>query len=372
MKFIFKLVILSLISIPSILFSQITITQSDFTSIFAVGSTHTSFADTLTESINIGQPGGGNMWDFTDLTPHLILGTDYVLPSATPFADSFANANVAGYLSVTFDLGEGSSGTSESWNYYNTDDASEHGTATRTSFTDTSGAISTSEIFSYHYPPFMQYDFPQNFNDVWSVRDSSESTTYTEGSAQFTSVTTTVYNIHIDAWGTMIMPSGKTVEALRSREQSISTTYFFGIPIGNSISVHYYFTAKTGESLSILADSEDPPTSGFITGSVGWGNDDVTSVENLNEIPKQFSLKQNYPNPFNPTTNIEYSISKSSHVSLNVYDILGNKVSELVNETQSAGNYRYTFDGSGLTSGVYFTQLQAGENIQTKKMTLLK
>lgn len=102
----------------------------------------------------------------------------------------------------------------------------------------------------------------------------------------------------------------------------------------------------------------------------------LTSIKNEGiieqNIPKSFELKQNYPNPFNPSTTIEYIIVDPSKVRLTVYDILGNEVAKLVNESQSSGNYKYTFDGSNLSSGVYIVQLKAGISIQAKKMIFLK
>ncbi|MCL5028721.1 MAG: T9SS type A sorting domain-containing protein [Bacteroidetes bacterium] len=92
-------------------------------------------------------------------------------------------------------------------------------------------------------------------------------------------------------------------------------------------------------------------------------------------LPQLFQLFQNYPNPFNPTTTIKYSIpaaQKDSNVSLTVYDILGNKVAELVNEEKPAGNYEIKFDASKLSSGVYFYTLNAGNYSGSKKIILLK
>jgi len=90
------------------------------------------------------------------------------------------------------------------------------------------------------------------------------------------------------------------------------------------------------------------------------------------KLSNNFSLEQNYPNPFNPTTTIIYQIPELSFVKLKVYDILGYEVSLLVNEEKPAGNYEVEFDGSALTSGVYFYQLKVGSFIVTKKMILLK
>ena len=86
----------------------------------------------------------------------------------------------------------------------------------------------------------------------------------------------------------------------------------------------------------------------------------------------KFEMAQNYPNPFNPTTIINYSVSKRSLVIIKVYDVLGKEVKTLVNEERRSGNYNVEFDGSKLSSGVYFYRMQAGDFIETKKLILLK
>lgn len=99
----------------------------------------------------------------------------------------------------------------------------------------------------------------------------------------------------------------------------------------------------------------------------------VTDVnEEINIIPEQYSLEQNYPNPFNPSTNIGFRISDFGFVSLKVYDVLGKEVAILVNEEKDRGVYTINFDASGLSSGIYFYKLQAGNFVETKKMQLLK
>lgn len=93
--------------------------------------------------------------------------------------------------------------------------------------------------------------------------------------------------------------------------------------------------------------------------------------ENL-ASPNDFYLHQNYPNPFNPTTKISWRTPVSGWQTLSIYDVLGNKVAALVNEYRPAGSYEVEFDASGLTSGVYFYQLKAGDFSDTKKMLMLK
>ncbi len=89
-------------------------------------------------------------------------------------------------------------------------------------------------------------------------------------------------------------------------------------------------------------------------------------------VPIEFSLEQNYPNPFNPSTNIKYSIPADGNVTLKVYDILGNEVITLVNGFKQAGTFDVMFDGSNLSSGVYYYRLTSGEMITTKKLMLTK
>ena len=98
-----------------------------------------------------------------------------------------------------------------------------------------------------------------------------------------------------------------------------------------------------------------------------------TDVENSDYIhPDEYILKQNFPNPFNPSTTIRFQIPELSFVTLKVYDILGNEISTLINEEKYSGSYEFKFNATDLPSGIYFYQLQAGDFVQTKKMTLIK
>lgn len=98
----------------------------------------------------------------------------------------------------------------------------------------------------------------------------------------------------------------------------------------------------------------------------------MTSIRGGQNIPQGFRLSQNYPNPFNPSTTITYSIPKSSYVSLQVYNILGQAAATIYKGYQAAGTYKFSFDASGLASGVYFYRLEANGLVQTKKMILMK
>ncbi len=94
-------------------------------------------------------------------------------------------------------------------------------------------------------------------------------------------------------------------------------------------------------------------------------------IANTNTI-KTYMLKQNYPNPFNPSTSIAFTIPETGMVRLNIYNVLGELVSELVNENLEAGFHQYQFNGSNLTSGVYFYSISVNGFTQVKKMNLVK
>lgn len=99
----------------------------------------------------------------------------------------------------------------------------------------------------------------------------------------------------------------------------------------------------------------------------------ATSTEQINSgIPQAVTLYQNFPNPFNPNTNIQYSLPERSHATLEVYNMLGQRIATLVNNTLPAGTHTANFDATGLTSGVYFYRLKVGNEVQTRKLTLIK
>ena len=90
------------------------------------------------------------------------------------------------------------------------------------------------------------------------------------------------------------------------------------------------------------------------------------------EVPGEFALSQNYPNPFNASTVIRYQLASDEHVTLKVYNIKGQEVASLVDADQKAGLYTVNWMGQGVSSGLYFYTLTAGDFIQTKKMAFIK
>ena len=143
-----------------------------------------------------------------------------------------------------------------------------------------------------------------------------------------------------------------------------------------------YFEFRITDKISNYTIYIEQVPQGFINDSIVVHAGDTTANLNLRiltdvkqgntNIPQNYSLLQNYPNPFNPSTYIKYQLAKSGFVSLKIYDILGNEVRTLVNETKNAGSYKVKFDGSDLSSGIYFYQLKTNNYTATKKLMLLK
>ena len=135
-------------------------------------------------------------------------------------------------------------------------------------------------------------------------------------------------------------------------------------------------TSVTAKGNGEIAVTFDPAASRF--GNVvsdiflKQGTLTLTGIEEPVEAATDYKLFDNYPNPFNPSTNIRFSIPQSGLVILKVFDGAGKLVRTLVNHVHSAGSYEYTLDAAGLSSGVYYYSLEAGEYRETKKMLLVK
>jgi hypothetical protein len=115
-----------------------------------------------------------------------------------------------------------------------------------------------------------------------------------------------------------------------------------------------------------ITDAGDPATATIYTALGPTGID-----QNESGLQTAFALDQNYPNPFNPSTTIRYGLPHSSHVTLTIYNTLGQQVAQLVNEQQQAGYHDAVFRGDGLASGVYFYRFEAGSFVSVKKLLML-
>jgi hypothetical protein len=137
--------------------------------------------------------------------------------------------------------------------------------------------------------------------------------------------------------------------------------------LGEEISIRFYFSS----------DQSVEEEGIFIDDFTIYISSPELDVPNDIDPISSFELYQNYPNPFNPETNISFSLIENSHVVLEIYNILGQKVRGLVNEELQPGFYNFTWDGkneqrNSIGSGVYFYRLESNNTVAVRKMILLK
>ena len=143
---------------------------------------------------------------------------------------------------------------------------------------------------------------------------------------------------------------------------------------GETLSLTIWSAAEQKEGFLTLASVTDALPGAWTTNALRYKTDAVwvARVTQVKEIPKTFTLSQNYPNPFNPSSVIRYGLPYDVMVTLEIFNILGQRVALVVNEEQEAGYHEAVFQNSTLGSGVYFYRLIAGRFADTKRMLLLK
>jgi hypothetical protein len=126
--------------------------------------------------------------------------------------------------------------------------------------------------------------------------------------------------------------------------------------------------------LATLRFKLDGSDSATLSGSglINAGTEASFGKAQLDQGPSTITLEANYPNPFNGSTTISYGLPSDGQVTIEVYNITGQKVATLVNRKQSAGTHKVSFDASGLASGMYMYRLTSGDVTKTGRMTVVK
>jgi hypothetical protein len=341
--------------------SQTVVTQADIQNHLQIGNTIATFSDTLESEVDIGAPGE-NTWDFENHPFHLEFELDVVDPGSTPASDLFSSATHA--LINQYDVGQNEA---TSYTYLIIEDGN-YGEDGLYFIAEVSSSMS--EVTIEIDPPGNILQLPVNYQDSWTTTSTKITTTELNGAPISTTEAEETSSKLVDGFGTVVLPDGTTEEALRIKIEGERTIN------GNTEEIlSFMFITRSGASLTAVAADPDESDNGVIqTEQVNWnyGNSAPSSVDKIEELANDFALSQNSPNPFNPTTNIQYSIPKASHVSLKVYDVLGNEVATLVNEELSSGVYNSKFVASTLSSGIYFYTLTANNFTATKKLMLVK
>lgn len=365
---LFSIVMLLTVFSSCGLYSQITITKDDLSRIYTHGRVITTYMDTVFMEVNIGNPGGGNSWDFSFLNPRLTSTTTVKDPASTPFQEDFPGANLVFYI-TSFGINDTADlFFPDIWSYNRLEDN------LLTLGTGAKGKAMGMDIVSktYNIPALITAKLPIVYGEKWEQKyaDSSVSEfglmdTYSRGE-------TTVYT-SVDAYGVLKMPSGRSVDVIRiKRDVSGYQKSQFG-QYSRRRSVEYIFQGKNGDMMTIPTKDSLTPDNGIIeSAGVLWTENLVTGLAQSSVKPSEFNLSRNYPNPFNPATIVEYSVPEEAYIDIKVFDILGREVSILVSRTEKPGAYKIKFDGKGLPGGIYILRMKAGSFTGLSKMTLLK
>lgn len=238
------------------------------------------------------------------------------------------------------------------------------------------GASSTTGSTGFFISTNSGFSFsgPYNVNTCWGIMQKSPNELYmvtTTTGTPFTKSTNGGYN-----WTTVSAQPGSMRGCSLDLANNIYINGNGGVFKSTNDGLSFTNTGLTASGNQIVSHGNKmyAAVTGSTTGGVWIYTDTtLTAVTPLTTaIPKSFELKQNYPNPFNPVTTIEFSVPVEGFVTVSIFDIMGREVRTLVNEKLQPGMYKTSFDGSQLTSAVYFYKLSAEGFSETKKMLLLK
>jgi hypothetical protein len=158
-------------------------------------------------------------------------------------------------------------------------------------------------------------------------------------------------------------------DAVSQKSVVVWSTFDMGFGVSSSVNT----MVKSAVGQTFVGKSELSTTkveSGFLADTSLRGF--LLAANDETNLPLVFALRQNYPNPFNPSTTIRYELPEAAYVAITIYNMLGQRVTMLVDEQQSAGFHQVKFDASGIASGIYFYRMQAGTYTATKKLLLLR
>jgi hypothetical protein len=336
MKTIIRLALFLCLCCPFITWAQITIQSNAFPT--NPGTVINRQFNVLSPiPLNPGPGGPDQIWDFTNISVGTNEEQTWVDPATTPHFSLYPDANrcytvgyaTYGYFSVT--------PSAYSWYGYD------------------------ATVFQDVTPYWV---LPCTYGDSWTT-----TWWYTSGP------TTTEQNLDcaVDGWGTLVDEMG-SLPCLRLKIHWTSTLTFMGNPTVMTTWRYEWVVPSLGVVVTMESEIDEPDpnfTEGFFRRMVSISNG-VHMLPQGAPLPNQVTLAPAFPNPFNPTTQISFSLPKPGNVSLSVFDLIGCQVAQLAYGRFAAGEYQSTFDGSLLSSGLYFVNLTVDGAVYTQKLVLMK
>lgn len=334
------------------LWAQIEISQSQMQAIFNPGGSFRSYSSPESLSVvDVGPAGGPSIYDFSNIPFSAHPPTNVYAVSQVPY--------LAGhYPDDGITWGESTSFIEQNpILLFRNDTIKTIGEAF---------VSSDSQMYRHHRPHDLIAVFPARFGDTLFNTQSPGSgveTTYVSNSpvrvtTGWNSSGTSIF----DGYGTLKV-GGRELECLRIRSVEVSPY------------AHKGFTYLTREGLVLIVEStRDQPDSGPVetTGIFYLVGGSLLEAPNSTPLPTQVHLFPNYPNPFNPSTTIRFTLERSSHVMLTIFNTLGEASVILANEQRPAGSHEITWEAAGYPSGPYFFRLVAENHVTSGKLMLMK
>ena len=327
-------------------FAQITITQGNFPSL---GST---FADQTAEStdVSVGANGANQAWTMPDRTWEEYV-EQWVDPATTPYASDFPTANYCNNMT----------GSDSGFVYLR---VAANGVFFQgaVSFEEGAEMIIAPDEEALLFP--LPLTYLASWTSVWHAM--------MEPQPGFeVSVTDSALKT-VDGWGTLVTPFGSwPVLRVQSHEFMIRQMTFPPI-IDTTESYSYLWLSVDVPIGAEIRSYEDEQNPNFTQGEIVITTAGADAEPPQGPVARGYSLEQNYPNPFNPETQINFDLLTGGHVSLKVYNLLGEEVTTLVSGPRSAGPYSIRFDARGFPGGTYLYRLQTNGYTDVKRMTLIK
>jgi hypothetical protein len=359
MKYIISVLFLSLLTTLS--YSQLQLTESDFTALVGKTFTQTSFSDTNDDaaiSALVAKSGTGQTWDLSALQNFYAASTaTYEVQAGTA---GVPDGGVAAFQSATHVIKVlGITGfDGQAYNFVILSSSSYQDIGTNT--TGPNGATLT------YSPPKTEYVFPVQFGSKWS------STTTESVSGQNINLS---FTDEVDGEGTLIIPGGSSAPVLRLKETTITTASFGGFTI-NDTATTYRFIDKTNTVSGSLSAPQVKTIGGIFTQNIkgnasysGRSSGAIGSVkENLSDIV-DIHLSQN---PAQAETELLYTMKQDGNCSIGLMDALGKEVYPLYNGRAAAGQNIIPINASKLSPGAYFIRVDAGGVSTTRKLIITK
>jgi hypothetical protein len=326
--------------------AQITVTSENAASIFAEGNTQTFYAEFLTQMVGIGQPGGGNVFDFSGLDIPEVAQFSGADAANTPYASDYPDADLC--LSGTASFGDI---TITNYQYFANDDGLDF-----ISVVSEFSGIPNPDLETYS--PFWRIlSYPMTFGTQWS----SNTTLTPIESGDVGPAQNLESEFLVDAYGTLLLPGGIADEALRIRETTIID--------GGPALVSYVFWTNSGAILDLsLTGGQDSPNSGMVeVDDISYGSN-LLPLSTAELFPEGYGVANSFPNPFSDFLTLDLNLPNSSDVSFVLTDIGGKVVRNEFWAAQPSGLHQRRIETNELASGVYLGTLKAGAFTQSIKL----